>query len=132
VKADTRAHLDRARQFLARADACLGLLPQQALAAEDAARNAYYAAFHAAQALIFERTGGKSKKHGSVHRGFTDVTKNDVSVDAQLRKFPTKAYEFKRVGDYETGSGVLITPTDAQDAVTEAKRFVSVVAALLP
>ncbi len=100
--------------------------------AADAARNAYYAAFHAAKALIFERTGGNSRKHGSVHRAFKDVTLNDPLVDSALRGFLVKSYDYKRSGDYETGPAALVNTTDARDDVTEAKRFVSVVAALLP
>lgn len=132
MKSETRAHLDRANQFLARAGACLTLLVQEPLATEDASRNAYYAAFHAAQALILERTGRKSRKHGSVHRDFADATKSDASVDDHLRKFLPKAYEYKRIGDYDTGLVSRITAVDAQEAVAEAKRFVATVAALLP
>ncbi|HEX3522373.1 MAG TPA: hypothetical protein VHT52_09830 [Stellaceae bacterium] len=37
---------------------------------EDAGRNAYLAAFHAAQALIAERTGKEAKTHKGVHAQF--------------------------------------------------------------
>jgi uncharacterized protein (UPF0332 family) len=37
---------------------------------EDAARDAYLAAFHAAQALIAERTGKSAKTHRGVHIAF--------------------------------------------------------------
>jgi uncharacterized protein (UPF0332 family) len=132
VKSETRAHLERAAEHVERAEATLSLVVARPLVSADAARNAYYAAFHAAKALIFERTGGHSKKHGSVHRAFADVTLTDACVDDKLRRFLPNAYEFKRVGDYETGLAAQIEAKDAETAVAEAKRFVSVVTSLLP
>jgi len=49
---EAAAHLDKARECLGRARIVLA-----AGVAEDASRDAYLAAFHAAQALIAERTG---------------------------------------------------------------------------
>ena len=47
-----------AQRSLEKADNCL----------TTAGRNAYLAAFHAARALIFERTGKVAKTHRGVHR----------------------------------------------------------------
>jgi uncharacterized protein (UPF0332 family) len=58
-------HLGKARQCLTRARTIL-----TAGAGEDAGRNAYLAAFHAAQALIAERTGKDAKTHRGVHTQF--------------------------------------------------------------
>jgi uncharacterized protein (UPF0332 family) len=53
--------LEKARQCLANARANLGIN-----LSNDAGRNAYFAAFHAAQALIFERAGKIAKTHQGV------------------------------------------------------------------
>jgi uncharacterized protein (UPF0332 family) len=54
-------HLDKAGRCLIRARTILA-----AGIGEDAGRNAYLAAFHAAQALIAERTGKDAKPHKGV------------------------------------------------------------------
>ena len=59
---EANEHLDKARQGLTRARTILG-----AGIGEDAGRNAYLAAFHAAQALIAELTGKDGKTHKGVH-----------------------------------------------------------------
>jgi uncharacterized protein (UPF0332 family) len=67
---------------------------------EDAARAAYIASFHVAQTYIFERTGKTSKTHHGVHREFSRLTKDDRRTDPELRRFLSRAYEFKSVADY--------------------------------
>jgi uncharacterized protein (UPF0332 family) len=42
-----------------------------------AARSAYYAAFHAAEALIVERTGKIAKSHSGVRSEFARLAKDD-------------------------------------------------------
>ena len=58
---EAKEHFDKARQCLIRARIILS-----AGVGEDAGRNAYLAAFHAAQALIAERTGKDAKTHKGV------------------------------------------------------------------
>ena len=65
MTSEAREHLDKARQCLTRARTILA-----AGIGEDAGRNAYLAAFHAAQALIAERTGKDAKTHRGVHAQF--------------------------------------------------------------
>ena len=57
---EAKEHFHKARQCLTRARTILA-----AGVGEDAGRNAYLAAFHAAQALIAERTGRDAKTHGA-------------------------------------------------------------------
>ena len=57
---EAKEHFDKARQCLTRTRTILA-----AAAGEDAGRNAYLAAFHAAQALIAERTGKDAKPTGA-------------------------------------------------------------------
>ncbi len=54
---------------------------------DDAARAAYLAAFHAAQALIFERTGKVAKTHRGVQNEFLRLTKDDPSFAPDQRTF---------------------------------------------
>jgi uncharacterized protein (UPF0332 family) len=67
---EAAGYLDKARQCLGYArinlDVKLG---------NDAGRNAYLAAFHAAQALIFERSGKVAKTHRGVHAEFNRLVK---------------------------------------------------------
>jgi len=67
VTPEAKEHFDKARQRLTRARTILA-----AGVGEDAGRNAYLAAFHAAQALIAERIGKDAKTHKGVHAQFAD------------------------------------------------------------
>ena len=53
-----------------------------------AGRTAYLAGFHAAQALISERTGRSVKTHKGVHRELHRLTKDDQHLDPELRVHP--------------------------------------------
>ena len=88
---------------------------------EDAARAAYLASFHVAQAYIFERTGKTSKFHHGVQTEFFRLTKDDARVDHTLRRFLSQAYEFKSVADYFTGDEAVIPAKEAADALESAK-----------
>jgi uncharacterized protein (UPF0332 family) len=62
---EAERYLEKARQALNEARAIAGIE-----LAEAAGRAAYLAAFHAAQALIFERSGKVPKTHRGVHAQF--------------------------------------------------------------
>ena len=119
-------HLDKARQFVNRARIILA-----AGVAEDAARDAYLAAFHAAQALIAERTSRRVKTHRGVHVQFARLTKDEARLDPELRRFLPHTYDMKAIADYETGPGAVIPPEQAETAIETATRFVECVAELL-
>jgi uncharacterized protein (UPF0332 family) len=53
----------------------------------DAGRAAYLAAFHAAEALIFERTGKVPKTHKGVNIEFLRLTKDDPRFPPDQRGF---------------------------------------------
>lgn len=98
MKPETAAYLASAAQALTDAKAILAIhIPGQA------ARLAYYAQFHAAQALIFERTDRIAKTHRGVKNQF---------------------HHFKEAADYETGQESTISPEDSSDAIRVAERFV--------
>ncbi len=123
---EAAAHLDKARQFLGRARIIFA-----AGVAEDAARDAYLAAFHAAQGLIAERTGKEAKTHKGVHVQFARLTKDNSRLDAELRRLLPQSYDMKAIADYETGPGAMIPPEQAAAAIETATRFVECVAQLL-
>ena len=119
-------HLDKARQFVNRARIILA-----AGVAEDAARDAYLAAFHAAQALIAERTSRRVKTHRGVHVQFARLTKDEARLDPELRRFLPHTYDMKAIADYETGPGAVIPPEQVETAIETAARFVECIAELL-
>lgn len=100
---EAAGHLDKARQFLADARTILA-----AGVAGDAGRDAYLAAFHAAQALICERTGRAAKTHRGTHVQFARLTRDEPRLDPDLRRFLPQSYDIKAVADYETGPGAVI------------------------
>jgi uncharacterized protein (UPF0332 family) len=128
---EVAAHLARAKEILRRAHADIGLLAQEPLKAEDAARNAYYAGFHAAKAFILDRTGLAPQRHGGVHDLFHHLAQAEPSIDHPLRVFLRAAYDFKRVADYDTAASGKITAQDAQRAVQTAERLVATIDALI-
>ncbi len=96
-----------------------------------AGRTAYLAGFHAAQALISERTGHAAKTHRGVNAEFHRLVKNDGRVNDELRAFLGFAYNLKAIADYETGPGSDISPELAGEAIAIAKRFVTTMAELI-
>ena len=99
----------------------------------DAGRAAYLAAFHAAQAIIFERTGKVVKTHKGVNIEFLRATKDDPRFTREQRGFLSKGYDFKAVADYDTGPISQVSSQEAVDAVEAARNFVATVRhALIP
>ena len=89
----------------------------------EAGRNAYLAAFHAARAFIFERTGKVVKRHESVHREFHRLAKDEPLIDRTLPPFLSQGYNMKAVADYDT-TGAFVSSEDAAAAIETATRFV--------
>lgn len=118
--------LERAQKLLAEADVMLSVKLNEA-----AGRTAYLAAFHIAQAFIFEHWGRVLKTHNGVQAEFLRLTKDDPRVDAELRLFLSRAYNLKAIADYETGPGSEITAERATVAVETGKQFVAHVANLI-
>ena len=98
---------------------------------EDAGRAAYLAAFHAAQALIYERQSRTLKTHGGVQSEFAKLIRDDASIPADLRGFMSRAYAFKTIADYDPQTSVSPTEEDARSAIAKASRFVDEVVRLI-
>jgi uncharacterized protein (UPF0332 family) len=119
--------IEQANIVLVRADIMLNVSLN-----EDAARLAYLASFHVAQAYIFERTNKVSKTHRGVQTEFFRLTKDDPRTDPDLRRFLSESYEFKSIADYFSGPDPKTSSEDAAEAVATAKRFVAHFARLVP
>jgi uncharacterized protein (UPF0332 family) len=96
-----------------------------------AGRTAYLAGFHAAQALISERTGRAVKTHRGVAAELHRLTKDDPSLDIGLRAFLGRTYQLKGIADYETGPGAEVSPEQATEAIEVGKRFVAKMAEII-
>ena len=116
-----RALIENARNMLARGQRML-----EADLHEDAGRAAYLAAFHAAQALIYEREHRSLKTHQGVQSEFARLIKAELTVTADLRGFLSRAYAFKTIADPLTA--VPPTEEDVRLALQAAVRFVDEVA----
>ena len=82
-----RCHLNAAERALVQARGVLAInYPDQA------ARLAYYVQFHAAQALIFERTDKVAKTHKGVRRLFHQLSRAEAGIDPRLAGKLTDAH----------------------------------------
>ena len=127
MKPESARFVEQANIVLARADVMLNVSLN-----EDAAREAYLASFHVAQAYIFERTDKTFKTHHGAQREFFRLTKDDARTDQDLRRFLSQSYEFKSIADYFSGPNPVTLPEDAAEAIATAKRFVAHFTELVP
>jgi uncharacterized protein (UPF0332 family) len=120
------SYLAKAREDLsdARQIAGIGL-------AKVAARSAYYVTFHAAEALIIEKTGKVAKSHSGVRSEFARLTKDDPRIGKAGTAFLAQAYKYKEIGDYGVGADAIVLVSDAELAIHSAADFLELVAALL-
>ncbi len=126
MKEESALYLEKARWHLANASTIAA-----AKIPEVAAREAYYAAFHAAQCYIFERTGTVAKTHKGVHGEFSRLAKDDPQVPKDLLPLLGQAYDYKSLSDYEVGPLARIYAGDALDMIQKATRFVDCIATRL-
>jgi uncharacterized protein (UPF0332 family) len=127
VKSETADYLGKARTCLADARQ-IAALPLPRLAA----REAYYAAFHAAEAYIFECTGKAATTHRGVRSEFTRLARREPRIDGELSRFLATAYQLKETADYGIGPAVAsISADQAAAAITTAARFIDTINQLL-
>jgi len=119
-------YLAKGRQALkeARAVAAIGL-------PEAAGRAAYLAAYHAAQAFIFDGTGKIAKTHSGVRSEFARLAKDDLRIDRAFPAFLAQAYNLKAVADYAIGSDVGVTIAEVEHAIAMAERFIDCISHLI-
>jgi uncharacterized protein (UPF0332 family) len=126
VRPEAAEHIEKARQCLARARRIFA-----AEVADVAAREAYLAAFHAAQGLIAERTGKNARTHKGVHVQFARLTKSESEIDQELRQFLPKAYDMKSIADYGVEPEIGVSFEQAEAVIETAARFLDCIATLL-
>jgi uncharacterized protein (UPF0332 family) len=128
MKAETADYLDKARATLKDAEQ-IAALPLPHIAA----REAYLAVFHAAEAYIFEQTGKAAKTHRGVRSAFARLAKAEPRIGRDLAIFLGAAYQFKTRADYAIGATAApITRAEADAAIATARRFIDAIARLLP
>jgi len=81
MKSEAAAFLRKAREFLVKSRNLLDVMHYS----DDAGRAAYLAGLHAAQALIFERTGKIIKRHRGVQNELRRLTKDEPRFGPELR-----------------------------------------------
>lgn len=109
MKPETADYLAKARTTLADAQQ-ISTLPLPHVAA----REAYYAAFHAAEAYIFEHTGKVATTHRGVRGEFARLARREPRIDRELTRFLATAYQLKATADY--GIGPTAAPITADQA----------------
>jgi uncharacterized protein (UPF0332 family) len=128
MKAETADYLAKARATLADAQQ-IAALPLPHIAA----REAYLAVFHAAEAYIFEHTGKVAKTHRGVRSEFARLAKAESRIPRDLITFLGAAYQFKTRADYAVGAAAApITSPEAAAAIASTKRFIETITQLLP
>ena len=123
---EARDYLAKAGEELADARAIMGIGLAKA-----AARGAYYAAFHAAEALLVARTSRIAKTHTGVRTALAQLLREASPSDRDLLTFLARAYKYKEIGDYGVGPGIVLTAGDAENLLAGADRFVARVTALV-
>ncbi len=117
--------LAAARQHLAAAKAIVGLDVGYV-----AGREAYIAAYHAAEAFIHDRTGSLAKTHRGLRTQFARLAQTEPQLDPGFSRFLANAYEIKSVADYgdEPES---VSPDAARAIVRMAEQMIDAIAQLL-
>ena len=75
---------------------------------DDAGRAAHLAGFHAAQALISEKLGRSPKIHSACNR-LSLITKDEPSLEREMRTFLGRTYNLKAIVEYGTARGSRVT-----------------------
>ena len=94
---------------------------------DEAGRHAYYAMFHAANALIVERGFKPPKTHRGLHQLFARATQTEPAL-VSLVALLGDSYSFKWDADYGPANST-ITIAEAQHAIADATRFIATIRA---
>lgn len=128
MRPEAADYLGKARQCLDEAKQIAAQLSLHHIVA----REAYFAAYHAAAAYLFESTGKTAKSHRGLRSEFARLARNEPRIDREYLTFLAEAYEYKSIADYAAGPATLsIGAADASSAVETASRFIDCIAELL-
>ncbi len=81
--------------------------------------------------LFSSGTGKVIKTHKGVNIEFLRVTKGDPAFTPDQRGFLSRAYDFKAIADYDTGSIAEVSSQEAVNAVEVAGSFIATVRRVL-
>jgi len=95
-----------------------------------AARSAYYATLHAAEAYIFDRMNKAVKTHSGVRTELARLLKDRPGARDTLPAILVRNYCFKEISDYGK-PGDIISEADMRLAIESAQRFIDEVVGLL-
>src|SRR5712691_8683224 len=127
MKPEAADYLVKARQCLAGARTIADVSLHHV-----AGREAYLAAFHAAEAFIFERTGKTVKTHRGLRATFSRLANDEPRIPRECLRILADGYEIKSVADYGVGPAVRpITGDEAHSAIEAAGRFIDTIPQLL-
>lgn len=127
MRPETADYLGKARHCLAGAKKIAA-----AEVSDVAAREAYLATYHAAEAYIFEKTGRAVKTHRGVRSQLNRLAQREPRIGREFLAFLAEGYKLKAIADYGVGSEIgIITAGDASAAIATAGRFIDIIAALL-
>jgi uncharacterized protein (UPF0332 family) len=121
-----RRCLVTARQSLADAEVILRVRVARA-----AAREAYMAAYHAAEVLVIEKTGKMVKTHAGLRTEFSRLGQGNAQIERWMTSFLANGFRFKSLSDYDVIQEAPITAADAEALIAEARKFVARIADLL-
>jgi uncharacterized protein (UPF0332 family) len=90
-----------------------------------AAREAYMAAFHAAQAIIQSRQGKVAKTHRGVRTALARIAQADTRFEPTFTTFLGNGYRLMEKDDYDVATDAPITRDDARNSLGTATRLVA-------
>lgn len=97
-----------------------------------AAREAYLAAFHGAEALIAVRTGKVARTHRGVNATFTLLARDEPTLGPDSAAFLAGSYEVKQHVDYLVGPAERsYSSEEAEELIAKASKLVDTVAAIV-
>jgi uncharacterized protein (UPF0332 family) len=99
----------------------------------DRGAGGYLAAFHSAEAYIYEQAGRTVKTLRGLRTTFSRLTRNEPRIAPEYLTFLARAYELKSIADYSVGPAARpITADAAARAIETAERFIDTITQLLP
>ena len=98
---------------------------------EAAGRTAYLAMFHAAQALIFDRTGSIAKTHSGVRSEFARISKDDSRVDREFTASLAQAHVLKEIADHEMEPNAIVPRERAAAVIESAEKFIDCISGVV-
>jgi uncharacterized protein (UPF0332 family) len=128
MRPEAADHLGKARRCLDEAKQIAALAPLH----EVVAREAYFAAYHAAAAYVYERTRKTAKTHRGLRSEFSRLARDEPRISRKYLAFLAKGFEHKSIADYGVGFVARpITSEDASSAIDTAARLIDCIAEIL-